>query len=139
MGEFIERLGKSSQTPKRWHYVAYDQLNIDLLPEHDTASELGLVFIETSWKASQLPYHKQKLALLLSNKRNFAIEMKDLGYPIHYEFGIGSYESILEALLINFGQISVCEPAELMLRTQLQRLHESQSIHMLPHKGWLTS
>ena len=139
MGEFVERLGKSCHTPKRWHYVAYDQLNIDLLPEHDTARDLGLVFIETSWKASQLPYHKQKLALLLSNQRNFAIEMKDLGYPIHYEFGIGSYDSILEALLINLGQISVCEPAELMLRTQLQRLHESQSIHMLPHKGWLTS
>ena len=102
MGEFVRRLGESKNSAKRWHYVTYDQLHSKLLPEHTSPSELGLVFIETTWKANQIPYHKQKLALLLSNQRNFALEMKKKGHPIHYEFGSQSYEHILKSMSMKF-------------------------------------
>lgn len=139
MGEFVERLGKSNNSAKRWHYVTYDQLHSMLLPEHKSPSELGLVFIETTWKANQIPYHKQKLALLLSNQRNFALEMKKKGHPIHYEFGSQSYEHILKSMSMKFQGLSVCEPAERMLRIQLEKLEKIGAIKILPHKGWLTS
>ena len=139
MGEFVKRLGKSKNSAKKWHYVTYDQLHSKLLPEHTSPSELGLVFIETTWKANQIPYHKQKLALLLSNQRNFALEMKKKGHPIHYEFGSQSYEHILKSMSMKFQGLSVCEPAERMLRIQLEELDEIGAIKILPHKGWLTS
>ena len=78
-----------------WHFVSYDQLSRDLLPEVDG---IGLIFVETSWKASQLPYHKQKLAFLLSNQRHFALEMQDAGYPVRYVFSDKEYGEVLAEL-----------------------------------------
>ena len=95
-----------------WHFVSYDQLSRDLLPEKDG---IGLIFIETSWKAKQLPYHKQKLALLLSNQRHFALEMQDVGYPIRYVFSQKEYGEVLSELCEELGEITVTKPAELSL------------------------
>ena len=61
----------------RWCYVHVDQLHLDLGPWRPTNGEarerIGLVLVETSWKARQRPYHQQKLALLLTNLRHFAL------------------------------------------------------------------
>ena len=84
MSEFTKALVGVTHGVENWHFVAYDQLNQTLLPDYNSASSLGLVFIETSWKANRIPYHKQKLALLLSNQRHFALEMQALGHPIKY-------------------------------------------------------
>ena len=78
-----------------WHFVSYDQLSQDLFPENE---DIGLIFIETSWKAKQLPYHKQKLALLLSNQRHFALEMQDAGYVVKYVFSEKEYGVVLADL-----------------------------------------
>ena len=40
-------------------------------------SAIGLILIETSWKARQRPYHQQKLALVLTNLRHFALEAQE--------------------------------------------------------------
>ena len=123
---------------ERWHFVAYDQLNQELLPEAEPES-LGLIFIETSWKAKQLPYHKQKLALQLSNQRHFALEMQQLGHPIRYAFSEKEYSLILEEIVREYGEITVTKPAELTLRKSISNLVSENKIKILDHKGWLTT
>ena len=86
MSLFSSAIVSPSEGADSWHFVAYDQLNLRLLPKFSDPHSLGLIFIETSWKAEQLPYHKQKLALLLSNQRHFALEMHSMGLPIKYIF-----------------------------------------------------
>ena len=123
---------------ERWHFVAYDQLNQELLPEAEPES-LGLIFIETSWKAKQLPYHKQKLALQLSNQRHFALEMQQLGHPVRYVFSEKEYSLILEEIVKQYGEITVTKPAELTLRKSISNLVSENKIKILYHKGWLTT
>ena len=107
-------------------------LSRELLPEADG---IGLIFIETSWKAKQLPYHKQKLALLLSNQRHFALEMQDAGYPVRYVFSEKEYGEVLAELCEELGEITVTKPAELSLRRSIQPLVEAGQLTVLEHKG----
>ena len=90
-------------------------------------------------EGKQLPYHKQKLALLLSNQRHFALEMQDSGYPIRYVFSEKEYGEVLGELCEEFGEITVTKPAELSLRRSLQPLVEAGRLRVLEHKGWLTT
>ena len=136
MTEFTSAILDSQGDVSHWHYVAYDQLNRDLLPDEEG---IGLIFIETSWKAKQLPYHKQKLALLLSNQRHFALEMQDAGYPVRYVFSEKEYGEILGGICKELGKITATKPAELTLRRSLQPLIDSGEIKLLDHKGWLTT
>ena len=107
MSVFTSALGHLAGV-NTWHFVSYDQLNEGLLPNRDG---LGLIFVETSWKASQLPYHKQKLALLLSNQRHFALEMQDAGYSVKYVFSEKEYGEVLAELCTEIGEITVTKPA----------------------------
>ena len=45
---------------------------------------LGIVLVESSWKASRRPYHKQKLALIMANLRHFALELQAEGWRVDY-------------------------------------------------------
>ena len=49
---------------ERWCYVHVDQLNLDVGPWRPTPerprSAIGLILIETSWKANQRPYHQHQ-------------------------------------------------------------------------------
>ena len=116
---FTSALSGTCADVDTWHFVSYDQLSQDLLPEK---KDVGLIFIETSWKASQLPYHKQKLALLLSNQRHFALEMQDAGYPVRYVFSEKEYGEVLSELCEELGEITVTKPSELSLRRSIQPL-----------------
>ena len=136
MSVFTSALSGTCAGVDTWHFVSYDQLSQDLLPEN---KDVGLIFIETSWKAKQLPYHKQKLALLLSNQRHFALEMQDAGYPVRYVFSDKEYGEALSDLCEELGEISVTKPAELSLRRSIQPLVDSGQLRVLEHKGWLTT
>ena len=134
MSVFTSALSGTCAGVDTWHFVSYDQLSQDLLPEN---KDIGLIFIETSWKANQLPYHKQKLALLLSNQRHFALEMQDAGYPVRYVFSDKEYGEALSDLCEELGEISVTKPAELSLRRSIQTLVDSGQLRVLEHKGCL--
>ncbi len=138
MPTFVSSLLDIPSGVERWHFVAYDQLNRELLPTSGT-SQLGLIFIETTWKAKQLPYHKQKLVLQLSNQRHFALEMQQLGHPIRYVFSDKEYSDILVELGDEYGVITVTKPAELTLRESISNLVKNSKIKVLNHKGWLTT
>lgn len=138
MSVFNSAIQAVSNDVENWHFIAYDQLHQELIPDSEKPL-LGLIFIETTWKAKQLPYHKQKLALLLSNQRHFALEMQSLGYPIKYIFSNQDYGSILEIISQEIGQITITKPAELTLRKPLEELQKSGKVDFLEHKGWLTT
>ena len=139
MSQFTSAIKDTPVDVNCWHFVAYDQLNSDLLPTFSDPSQLGLIFIETSWKAKQIPYHKQKLALLLSNQRHFALEMQESGHPIKYIFSDKEYSEVIAGLNEKIGQISVVKPAELTLRKSLDELHQLGKIKISEHRGWLTT
>ncbi len=135
MGVFTDLLQKVSEEITNWHYVAYDQLNEGLLPDFESKTT-GLIFIETKWKASRLPYHKQKLALLLSNQRHFALEMQAKGYAVQYIFDERPYSDILNELISDGAKITACEAAELNLREKFSKVEQ---LCIVPHTGWMTS
>ena len=139
MSEFITALRKVASDIKDWHFVAYDQLHQVLLPDTLPPSSLGLVFIETSWKANRLPYHKQKLALLLSNQRHFALEMQELGHPVRYIFSDKGYDEVLSQFSLQHGPLTAIIPAELTLRRTLEPLEAAGIVTLQEHKGWLTT
>lgn len=122
-----------------WVFVAYDQLNLSLFKTiEQMVGTVGLVFIESASKGRSRPYHKQKLALLLSNQRHFALEAQEAGYPINYLVTQGSYAETLTVLANEVGPIHCVEFAEYSTRMELQPLIESGALVTHPHNGWLT-
>ena len=72
---FVTALAERQSDPaeRDWLYVPYDQLTDRLGPlATEDPSTLGIVLVESTAKASLRPYHKQKLALILANMRQFA-------------------------------------------------------------------
>ncbi|MFT6080442.1 MAG: deoxyribodipyrimidine photolyase-related protein, partial [Planctomycetota bacterium] len=69
---------QSDPANRVWLYVPYDQLTdqIGALAKEDPAT-LGIVLVESTAKATLRPYHKQKLALILANMRQFALEQAE--------------------------------------------------------------
>ena len=122
-----------------WYFVAYDQLNHDIFPwSNDERANNGLILIESKAKGNSLNYHKQKLALLLSNMRHFAKEAEDLGHPVMYRFTDGNYHDELTKLCQEVGSINMVNPAERSLRSEIKPLVESGKISIVEHDGWLT-
>jgi deoxyribodipyrimidine photolyase-related protein len=129
----------------RWLYVPYDQLTDQLGPlATEPPDALGIILIESLWKPRQRPYHKQKLALILTNQRHFAIEQAARGVAVRYITTALPYADALAPLaaeLHALGQrpIEVMRPAERELRAQLAPLIAAQRLIELTHTGWLTS
>ena len=51
-----------------WHFISYDQLSRDLLPE---AEGIGLIFIETSWKAKQASISQTEVGITTFKSKAF--------------------------------------------------------------------
>ena len=72
MKQFRRELDSRQSDPagRRWVLVPYDQLTDAVGPlSREDPAELGIVLAESRWKARRRPYHRQKLALVLSNLR----------------------------------------------------------------------
>jgi deoxyribodipyrimidine photolyase-related protein len=128
-GAFARSLAAhASGGPRRWSFVPYDQL-------HDG---IGLVLVESRWKAARRPYHRQKLALVLANQRHFALEQARRGVAVRYVATDQPYAVALAAECETLGPLAVLEPAERELRRDLAPLVERGALTVLPHDGWLT-
>ncbi len=85
--------------PRRWLFVPYDQLHDGIGPlAHEPAHELGIVLVESRAKAARRPYHRQKLALVLSNLRHFALEQAARGVAVRHVATAGGYTDALAPL-----------------------------------------
>ena len=114
MKHFRRRLALHHSAPegRRWLYVPYDQLSdrIGPLARLDPA-EVGMVMVESPWKARQRPYHRQKLALVLANQRHFALEQAERGVAVRYVAHDGPYREALRPLAAELGPLELMEPS----------------------------
>ena len=123
---------------RRWVFVAYDQLSGEVGPIATTTTrELGIVLVECPEKAARRPYHRQKLALVLSNLRHFALQQAERGVVVRHLVA-PSYRAALETLDTS-APITMMRAAERELRTELLPLVETGRLTVLPHEGWLTT
>jgi deoxyribodipyrimidine photolyase-related protein len=142
MGQFGSRLWslKQREENRRWLFVPYDQLTDAVGPLARTpANELGIVVVECPEKARRRPYHQQKLALVLTNLRHFALEQAERGVAVRHVVA-SSYAAALEPLVAELGvSIEMMRPAERELRADLAPLVETNKLKLSPHEGWLTT
>lgn len=103
---------------KRLHVVGMDQLNLDLHPK-----DAALVFLESYAELRRRPYHKTRIAFLLTNYRHFAAECEESGRDVHY---LKTQKPIHEALNeLEPSQLTMVEPAERELLQSLDDLISS--------------
>ena len=128
------------QEADRWLFVTYDQLSDDAVSQWMASpGATGLILCETSWRPKQRAYHQQKIALILANQRQFALEQARHGVPVRYISSRDTYASVLRAAVAELGAISVMEPAERELRHQIQPLIESGDVLPIENPLWLSS
>ncbi|RYZ05647.1 MAG: deoxyribodipyrimidine photolyase [Myxococcales bacterium] len=122
--------------PRRWLFVPYDQLTDAVGPlSREPAGELGVLLVECPEKAARRPYHQQKLALLLTSMRHFALEQARRGVAVRHVVA----SSYAAALAEHPGTLEAMRPAERELRSELAPLVDSGKLRLLPHEGWLTT
>lgn len=125
---------------RRWLFVPEDQLSQEIGPlSREDPKALGIVLIESAWKASRRPYHKQKLALVIANMRHFALEQAERGVAVRYMLADQPYRSVLDTVAAETGPMTMMEPAERELRADLDALIRSGRLRVVPHEGWLTT
>ncbi|MGH0031343.1 MAG: cryptochrome/photolyase family protein [Myxococcota bacterium] len=125
---------------RRWLFVAYDQLTDAVGPlSREDPDELGIILVESRWKARRRPYHRQKLALVLANLRHFALEQAERGVAVRHVAGDAPYSRLLEPVTRELGPLRAMRPAERELRCDLAPLVKKKRIEIVPHEGWLTS
>jgi deoxyribodipyrimidine photolyase-related protein len=142
MSYFKKELARRQVSPKgrRWLFVPYDQLTDEIGPlSREDPRSLGIVLVENPWKAARRPYHKQKLALVISNLRHFALEQADRGVAVRHVIAEGPYATALGPLIPELGTLRVMVPAERELRSDLARLVKQGSLQLIPHEGWLST
>jgi deoxyribodipyrimidine photolyase-related protein len=126
--------------PERWVYHPYDQLSLELGPlARAERGSVGVVLVESAWKAGRRPYHKQKLALLLASQRHFALEAARAGVPVRFLAGDEDYATQLRPAAEEVGGLSCMRPAERELRENLAPLVEDGLLEVTEHEGWLTT
>ena len=127
-----------TQSVDAWVWLAYDQLNIAFLDALNVEGTVGVVLIESSHKARRRPYHQQKLGVLLSNQRHFAIELQAAGFPVLYLISQDPYVNVLDPLCDSLGPIHVVRAAERELRLEVAPLEKDGRLTIHEHPGWLT-
>lgn len=138
--ELEARSQRHGRGARRWLFVPYDQLSGALGPlAREEPRELGIVLVESPWKASRRPYHQQKLALVLANLRHFALEQAARGVAVRHVVHDGPYREALERVVSETGSMRVMRPAERELREDVAPLFRSGALEEIPHEGWLTS
>ena len=145
MKRFRERLNeanpdRSTWSERRWIFVPYDQLTDRLGPlsVHEPR-EVGIVMVETTAKGRRRRYHQQKLALLLTNQRHFALEQAQRGVAVDYRVSSDDYGEVLAQVAGERGGLIAMEPAERELRRSLRSGVDEGWMRFVRHEGWLSS
>jgi deoxyribodipyrimidine photolyase-related protein len=143
MSVFFDRLEthQPDDTSHRdWLYVPYDQLHAGLGSfSRFEPDDVGIVMVETTWKGDRRPYHKQKLALILANQRQFALEQARRGVAVDYRIDDRRYGAVLRDVAEQRGTLTTMVPAERELLIDLDPLDEEGLLELVPHEGWMTT
>ncbi|MEZ4318655.1 MAG: cryptochrome/photolyase family protein [Myxococcota bacterium] len=124
---------------RSWVFVPYDQLTDALGPlSREDPRTLGILLVECPAKAGRRPYHVQKLAMVLTNLRHFAVEQARRGVAVRWRVA-DSYAAPILDLAREVGPVRMMEAAERELRVELAPLVRDGHLEVLPHEGWLTT
>ncbi|MEY4674392.1 MAG: hypothetical protein RL148_2176 [Planctomycetota bacterium] len=135
----LAKLQPRKQAGRRWVLVPYDQLNDGIgVLAREPAEQLGIVLVESRWKARQRPYHRHKLALVLTNLRHFALEQAKRGVAVRHVTGDKPWHELLTPVVRELGPLRVMRPAERELREDLAPMVRKGTLVEVPHEGWLT-
>ena len=107
---------------RRWIYIPYDRYTDRAGPlTQQSATDSGIVIVESTAKAFRRPYHKKKLTVLISNMRHFALEQQARGVSVLYYFSDLSHGQALLDLQRSraLPAITCTVPAERELRLDL--------------------
>ncbi len=107
---------------RRWIYIPYDRYTDRTGPlTEQPPAQTGIVIVESTAKALRRPYHKKKLAVLISNMRHFALEQAAKGVKVLYHFSPTSHGQALLQLQRdrNLPPLTCMTPAERELRLDL--------------------
>ncbi len=107
---------------RRWIYIPYDRYTDRTGPLiEQPAEQTGIVIVESTAKALRRPYHKKKLAVLISNMRHFALEQAARGVKVLYHFSPTSHGQALLQLQRDrdLPPLTCMTPAERELRVDL--------------------
>lgn len=127
--QFLHELSLRNSSPegRRWIYLPYDQLSDQFgVLSREAPERIGILLVENPEKAARRPYHRQKLAWILTQQRQFALEQAERGVCVRYR--VGDYGTEASRLACE-----VARPAEWELRQEVAALKS------LPHEGWLSS
>jgi deoxyribodipyrimidine photolyase-related protein len=142
VSRFVQALAERQADPagRRWLFVPYDQLSDRIGPlSREAPGKLGIVVVESLAKARRRPYHKQKLAIILTNLRHFCLEQAARGVAVRHVFTKRGYRDALGSVIKELGPLRVMMPAERELRSELEPLAKRGAITIEPHEGWLTT
>ena len=142
MSSFREQLESIAPDPRgrRWLFVNEDQLSDRIGPlSRDDPSALGVVLVESRWKARRRPYHRQRLLTVWANQRHFALEQAERGVAVRHVESDRPYAATLGSLVEDLGRLTLMEPAERELRADVQPLVDAGALEVVEHEGWLSS
>lgn len=135
-----ERLARLDPSARRWVLVLPDGLTDRVGPLADgEPGGLAAVLVENRWSARRRPYHRQKLALLWSNLRHFALEQASRGVWVEYVVADEPYRRAVRRVAETRGPLVAMTPAERELRCDLAPLVADGCLAYVPHAGWLTT
>ena len=105
-------------------------------------SETVVLMIESLERSRSAPYHKQKLALVLSAMRHFRLELERAGFKVDY-VQTDSFEDGIGAHLRRYpgAKITVTQPADHGVAENLSRIvsRHGGSLTVVPDETWLSS
>ncbi len=129
MSYFYQKISKFKPTKKsiqskKTIFILFDQLSEFHSLITDPKKEI-LIFIETSAKPKLRNYHKQKLVLLLTSMREFALEKANSGFEIIYHYSDNFYDEAILEIKTKFqlDQIFLLEPSEWEIGSKLEKLN----------------
>jgi deoxyribodipyrimidine photolyase-related protein len=128
---------------RRWIYVPYDRYTDRTGPlTEQSASETGIVIVESTAKALRRPYHKKKLVVLISNMRHFALEQQKKGVSVLYHLSTTSHgQALLELQRSHhLPRLTCMTPAERELRLDLSLAQQSGlAMDFVPDTTWAST
>ena len=133
---------KSNSVRSNVLYIPYDQLSDQIGPlSYWAPSDTTIIMLETTHKGTRRNYHKQKLGILLSNCRHFALEQAKRGVQVIYRSGTEDYGTMLSQIQTEYAipEVTVMRPAERELRKELKPQIEKGWLKAIKHEGWLST